>query len=252
MKLRSEVLKCSIIAFLTLFSARVWSEAIFYQKKAEGWFWYEEHPKDKEPLESLKTLTPSQTITVQRETLEKQLHKAILEPSFENIKQYLYLQKGIMDQSQRFSENWQKVLLLEPALDETITHPVNQTARHIYLDAEKTRKEAKIKSFSEEYGLFFFFNSQCKFCEAFAPTVKIFADKYQWEVLPISLDGGTLAAFPNPKTDNGLAARLKITTVPSLIAMHVKTKAIIPLSFKLISETELEQLIDLMTRTDLR
>ncbi|HQW58546.1 MAG TPA: hypothetical protein PK583_06300, partial [Gammaproteobacteria bacterium] len=69
MKLRSEVLKCSIIAFLTLFSARVWSEAIFYQKKAEGWFWYEEHPKDKEPLESLKTLTPSQTITVQRETL---------------------------------------------------------------------------------------------------------------------------------------------------------------------------------------
>jgi hypothetical protein len=52
-----------------------------------------------------------------------------------------------MNQSQRFAENWQKVLLYAPDLDETRIHPVNQSARHLYLASEQSATEnRKIKT----------------------------------------------------------------------------------------------------------
>jgi conjugal transfer pilus assembly protein TraF len=89
----------------------------------------------------------------------------------------------------------------------------------------------RFKRLASEYGLFFFFRKNCSYCHHFAPIVKRFADKYNWSVLGISLDGGTLSEFPHAKRDNGISARLGITHVPALIALHPKTKKLIPLAY---------------------
>jgi conjugal transfer pilus assembly protein TraF len=243
-------MRCLSALVFILFSAQVSSEALFYQKKAEGWFWYEELKKEElqepehlpipNPLLDAKPLTPTEQILEQRKILEQKLHQAIVLPSLDNIKDYLYVQRALMDQSQRFAENWQKVLLHAPDLDEIRIHPVNQAARHLYLASNQQSKTEKLQQLSKEYGLFFFFKGKCLYCQAFAETLKHFSEKYAFSLLPISLDGQMLNAFPQFQNDNGLAEQFNIATVPAVIALHTKTKEVIPLSFKMISLSELE------------
>jgi len=80
--------------------------------------------------------------------------------------------------------------------------------------------------------------------------VKRFAEKNGWSVLAISLDKGkpSFPEFPKAKPDNGIAARLNITHVPALIALHPKTGQMIPLAFGMISESEIEARVEALTR----
>ena len=234
----------------------------FFEKRAEGWHWYEnrlrlnDRKTDKRAEEksssgrspSSSSQTPTEKIEAQRKALETKLHTAILEPSDENLITYILAQKALMDQSQRFSEVWKKVVLNTPSLDETLIHPVDQNARHIYYDEQRNKLPKKIQALASEYGLFFFFRKNCSYCHHFAPIVKRFADKYNWSVLGISLDGGILSEFPHAKRDNGISARLGISHVPALIALHPKTKKLIPLAYGFVSENEIEERIELLTR----
>lgn len=234
-------------------------QASFFGKHAEGWHWYdtlrveslsnnkaeEERKQNNSPL---LPQTPTEIIEAQRKALEKKLHAAIIAPTRENIISYLLVQRALMDQSQRFSEAWQQVVMTTPSLDETLIHPVDQNARHIYYDKQREERAEHIKKLAQEYGLFFFFKENCPYCHGFAPVVKRFAEKYGWSLLPISLDGGKLPEYPQAKRDNGIVALLRITHVPALIALHPQTGKFIPLAYGMISETEIEEHIVLFTR----
>jgi conjugal transfer pilus assembly protein TraF len=230
----------------------------FFERHAEGWHWYEEPPRDNKIEERKKTPSgrdlsfssppPTEKIEAQRKELETKLHTAILEPSHENIITYILAQKALMDQSQRFSEVWKEVVLRTPSLDETLVHPVDQNARHIYYQERHQDITRHIKTLSQEYGLFFFFKGTCAYCHHFAPIVKDFAKKHGWSVLAVSLDGGTLPEFPEARRDNGMATRLQVSHVPALIAFHPSSGQMIPLAYGLVSESEIEERIDLLTR----
>lgn len=231
------------------------AQQAFFDRHAEGWHWYQSLSDDKVDEEKKKTelispqKTPTQQIESQRKALEKKLHAAIIEPSRENIVAYIIAQKALMDQSQRFSESWQRVVMTTPSLDETLVHPVDQNARHIYYQARNQEITKRIKALAQEYGLFFFFKGNCPYCHHFAPIVKHFAKKHGWSVFPISLDGGGISEFPNAKRDNGIATRLQVAHVPTLIAFCVQTGQMIPLAYGMVSESEIEERIDLLTRT---
>ena len=136
-----------------------------------------------------------------------------------------------------------------PSLDETLVHPVDQNARHVYYIHEQKKIKQRIMRLASEYGLFFFFRKNCPYCHHFAPIVKRFSQKYGWSVLGISLDGGTLPEFPAPKHNNGIAERLQIAHVPALMAIHPKSGQLIPLGYGMISESEIEQRVELLTKT---
>ncbi len=230
-------------------------QASFFERRAEGWHWYQDPPKEnkdeakkKKPDSILPTQTPTQQIEAQRKEIETKLHAAIVEPTRENLMAYIITQKALMDQSQRFSESWQRVIMTTPALDETLTHPVDQSARHVYYDEQAKAFSKHMKGLSQEYGLFFFFRQNCAYCHNFAPIVKRFAQKYGWSVFPISLDGGTLPEFPNARRDNGMAERLQITHVPALIGLHSKTGKLLPLAYGMVSESEIERRIEMLTK----
>ena len=63
------------------------------------------------------------------------------------------------------------------------------------------------------------------------------------------MDGGMLAEFPHAKRDNGMVARLQISHVPALIAYHPRSGEMIPLAYGLVSESEIEERVDLLTRS---
>jgi conjugal transfer pilus assembly protein TraF len=236
----------------------------FFERHAEGWHWYEEIPRDNKIEERKKSSLkespsgrsspfssspPTEKIEAQRKALETKLHTAILEPNSDNIITYILAQKALMDQSERFSESWQRVVMTTPALDETLVHPVDQNARHVYYQERHQDITKRIKALAQEYGLFFFFKGECSYCHHFAPVVKHFAKKHGWSVLAVSLDGGTLPEFPGARQDNGMAVRLQVSHVPALIAFHASSGQMIPLAYGMVSESEIEERIDLLTRS---
>lgn len=221
----------------------------FYQRHAEGWHWYCD--SDQSSVSSVQkepSLNPTEVIEGQRKKIEQKLHAAIVEPSRENIASYILAQKALMDQSQRFSESWKKVVMTTPSLDETLIHPVDQNARHVYYREKNQDLQDKIKKLASEYGLLFFFRERCPYCHGFAPIVKSFAKTHGWSVLPVSLDGGTLPEFPQAKQDNGIAERLGISHVPALIALHPESGKLIPLAYGMVSISEIEERVELLTR----
>jgi len=192
----------------------------FFERRAEGWHWYEDREAEIRGQESgvrtqqIVPQMPTQAIETQRKSLETKLHAAIIEPSRENITAYLFAQKALMDQSERFSEEWKKVVMTTPALDESLVHPVDQNARPLYYAEQRKDLENRIKGLAQEYGLFFFFRQNCPYCHGFSPLVKRFSEKYGWSVLAVSLDRDsrpTLPEFPHAKRDNGIAKKLSIT-----------------------------------------
>ncbi len=231
------------------------AEAGFFEQHAEGWHWYETLPleevlEDKKqeektlaPNTPLKPKTSTELVKAYRQELERRLTEAWVNPTPQNLKAYQDMQKDMMTRSQRFSNTWMQVVYENPSLDHTIVAPVNQKARHVYLDEEKKHNLETIKALSQSYGLFFFFSGDCPYCHQFAPIVKKFSETYGWEVIAISQNGESLKEFPDVQSDNGLLAAWKVEVLPSLYAVNPNTGHVLPIAFGLTSLDQMEERI---------
>lgn len=238
--------------------------ATYYDRKAEGWHWYEDRYQKAEIREQKKNSQvgkegekvakskveisksyndPLVRLGAFKKEVERLKAIAVLNPTFHNVKAYMVIQKELMDRGTRFAQKWMEVVYTTPKLDYTLRHPTSQAARHVYLDQEREKMEIQIRALSKTHGLFFFYSSQCAYCKQFAPIVKAFAEKYSWEVLPISLDGNVLPEFPHTKVDNGSALALGIQSVPTLLAVEPKTGKVIPLSHGMSTHDQIEDRI---------
>ncbi len=222
----------------------VQAREVFFDEQGTGWYWYETKPnpilkeKDEETIEvtaqqALQELNSLQT------KLEESKALAIMYPTTEHVKNYIEMHNTVIQKASLFSSTWQEVIWQTPELDFSIQNPTDNSARHVYYDEVKVTNGETVKALSDEYGLFFFFRSDCSYCHAFAPILKNFENKYGITVMAISLDGGTLPDYPNATVDNGMAHQLGINVVPAIVALHPQSKHIIPLSFGFVSEEEL-------------
>ena len=215
-------------------------DAAFFDNHNEGWHWYIDPKLPQEEANPLPQASPTEQVQAYKKKLEFLLHKAIMQPSYQNIKAYQLMQKDLMDRSQHFANVWMQVVYQNPELDNTVKFPVNQKARHIYLDNQQSKIENSIYKLRNQYGLFFFFSSKCSYCHQFAPIVARFAKQYDWRVIAISLDGEGVAEFPEFMPDNGLAAKWNVTALPSLFAVNPETGHILPVAFGLTSIQQME------------
>ncbi|AIL12612.1 hypothetical protein IM40_02255 [Candidatus Paracaedimonas acanthamoebae] len=241
----SGVLTCLIFLWVRPLLA----EDSFYKRRAEGWHWYEDRKNEEKYKEKQKTpqtpqnITPSQLLKLYQKELERRLHLAIFFPTLENVRAYQEFQKDLMERGQLFADRWMQSIYHNPHLDFTSKYPINQVGRHTYIDEENKLKRAKLKALSNSYGFFFFFKGDCPYCHTFSPIVKRFAARYGWAVKAVSLDGGKLKEYPKPLLDNGIAEKLSITQVPALIAVNPKTQTLLPISYGISSEDEMESRI---------
>ncbi len=231
------------------------AEASFFDENKTGWHWYQnpEFEQIEVPHGTNKTIgekqTASELVNEYKKELENRLHTAWVEPSFKNVKSYQELQKDMMDRAENFSEMWMNVLYNTPHLDHTLITPVNHKSRHLYFDQKKQNTTEIIQNLSNEYGLFFFFDSQCRYCQEFAPIVQLFSKVYNWEVIPITADGGNLKEFPRPLENNGIINKWKIDVFPSLFAVNPNTEDVIPIAYGMASLDEIETRIMLLDVT---
>jgi len=229
----------------------------FYQKKYQGWFYFEEFLKQKNDKEKKEDnhdspLFPSSNLsaTERMENMQKILKEkkalAIIEPTSKNVLDYKRFERKILDQGEKFAHIGQRILLLDPSLDASIKNPTAQIARPIALKKIDQDRVRKIKMLSERFGLFFYFSSDCAYCHLFAPILKLFQEKYEWDIMPISIDGKGINEFPDFKTDNGSAQLNKIEYFPALMLFDAKTNQLRPFHYGFTTLDKLIEKIDLI------
>jgi conjugal transfer pilus assembly protein TraF len=214
----------------------------FWEERAVGWHWYQD-PEENQPISPDSTVTndPIATMEALHHQVQQTLDQAILNPTEDNIRQYIALQNQLGERAQHFAEVWKSVLLNYPELDFSLRHPTNNLAKQIDLDSTHQQENAAIQQFAQHNGLFFFYRSSCPYCQRFAPILKDFSSRYGLSVIPITTDGISLPEFPHSHSDQGQAARLKVTVEPALFTADPQTHRIIPVSYGLLSEDELRQ-----------
>jgi len=215
----------------------------FYERKAEGWFWYddpifleEEIEEEPEPEPIIEIVTPEPTEPDEafeepselgppifstawiRENLPIYLDIAIDNPTVENVQAYMYLQRLMFDKSERFALTTQRVVTGDPMLDETTRRPLATfAAKALDTKASQLQNEA-LRELAEKAGIFFFFSSNCVECNQQAPLIKSLQDNLGFAVVPISIDGKAAHDFPwqEFKTDEGQAQILNVKALPAL------------------------------------
>jgi conjugal transfer pilus assembly protein TraF len=213
----------------------------------QGIFYYEEPSvveKNAEPLQSPKTST--EVIKQLQKVYNEVLNTSILHPTYKNIYKERMLSMLYMDLAERYQDHAKFVINHEPILNYILRHPVDHTARRSHDQAFDDKRAMHLKSLSKTHGLFFFFASRCPHCHAFAPTIKRFADRYGFTIVPVSLDGQTLPEFPVFKRNRGQAEKLGIKSLPAVVAVEPRNKDVTPVlvSYGNVSVAELAEKLE--------
>ena len=168
-----------------------------------------------------------------------------MSPTYDNVRAYLEIQKEALDRSALFADLWRRTVWSTPGLDYSQQfRPTNSLATRIYDDRMREERHLTLGDLAESRGLFFFFSSDCPYCEAAADAVRELETRHGFRVLPVSLDGSVLTAYPDPLMDNGTAAALGVETVPAYYMADPSPEGdISPLGFGLLTAADLEERI---------
>ncbi len=217
----------------------------------KGWLWYKEEkvkPKPKPKQEEKKPssaspkaeqLSATQIMQQKREEFEELLSAAALEPTLDNVTLVKNKQLEFENKSSQFADYWVLSHLMD---SKGYSHGGNPNPWHREI-AQKEREEKlgeQLKQVSKKYGLFFAFKQSCPYCHKFAPVVARFAEKYNFEIKGISVDGGTLAGIANISKDNGALSVINPDGIyPALFLANPQTMEVIPIAWGMVTTEQL-------------
>jgi conjugal transfer pilus assembly protein TraF len=243
-----KILFVALLACCTVASAQKTNNG-FFGGKEEGWFWYkdpreaqvkplpppapepekkETPPAKEEPKEEKLAAFSVKWI---RENLDKLRDIAIDDPTPENVRNYYYAQRIMLDKADKFATVAKQVVTSDPYLDENNNYPFATAARASITRLQNDAKKEGLKHLAGKAGLWFFFDSKCSFCSMQVSTVNHLSQTYGFEVKAITLDGKTLPELKVPVVrDQGQFKTLNLTITPTLVL------AIPPKTFLVISQ----------------
>lgn len=196
--------------------------------------------KEEEALEKLEKW---------KRELETKRALSIMEPTPENVKAYIQAQEKLMQTASVYSDVWRRVIWQNPDLNYELKRPVNNAGIEVYKRDRRSAELRTLQTLSKEWGIFFFFRSDCLFCHRMSATLKLMTDLYGLQVFPVSLDGGGLPEYPTPKADNGMAAMLGVTQVPTLVLGNVRDRRMVPIGSGVVAIDDLVDRIYVLTQT---
>ncbi len=219
-----------------------------------GFLWYAppKPPKSDRLNKAAPPKKPYQQLTNKElgAEIERLLALAVEKQSPELVKEYLFLQQYAMDRASSFSDVFRRTVWTTPELDYSLrSRPTNAMALTSYDLQRDGKKAAASDQLAKTHGVFFFFRANCSYCHQLAPILKMYQRQYGVEVFPVSLDGGSLAAFPNAKLDNGMSRNLNVSTVPAVFLADKRTGRIQPLGYGVMSLDEIVNRVYVLTST---
>jgi conjugal transfer pilus assembly protein TraF len=235
----------------------------YYKKQEEGRFWYKDEITE-DPVENVETAPeeikevkkpenekdPLVELKEYQEKLDRAKARAVLHPTSENIREYQELQQATLNRAGLFADVWRRNVWANPELDYSQTRPTATIANNTFKSNRRGDIKNSIKKVGSEYGIYFFFKSTCPYCHKFSPILQRFARENNVTVIPVSLDSGTLPGYENARHDVRVAKILGVSSVPAVFLVQPKQEKIIPVSNNLISLSELEERIYILTQTE--
>lgn len=254
----------AVISFVLAASMDVWAADSTHSdadSARRGWHFYREPAPDADSEEVPQTRPPAETPhppplvssapsaprrieLVEFEQLQKRVEElrnvAIMRPTQDNVLRYMDLEAAVVRRASYFADVAQRVAWAHPELDMTLEgRPVNAQAIDVFDRQQASERAGDVKALGQDHVLLFFFRSDCPYCHSFAPTLAEFSERYGISVVAVSIDGGGLPGFPGYRTDNGIARRLQVTTVPTVLLAQPSTGQIKPIGFGPLSEAQL-------------
>ena len=209
---------------------------------------FDPEPSERAPSEPVAEVSPGPApLSAQwfREHLDTYRDRAIDDPSPENVAVYLHLQRIAMDKSTRFARVSERVVQGDPVLDEITRRPTANFGANLADKQASAAGDALLERLAGETALWFFFRSDCPYCDAQAPLLEALAQRYGFAVLAVSLDGAGLAdgTFPAFDIDRGQAEALGVISTPAMFLARPDQGAVAPIAQGLLSLAQLRDRI---------
>ena len=211
----------------------------FLDRGADGWFWYEALPEPPPPpkkselpkVEAAPPPVPAAPTTAPGPTplstawfrleLDRFRDRAIDEPTPENVRAYLYLQKVMLDRADSFARVSQQVAAADPYLDAVTERPLSPFAANATSAEATARRGEVLHGLAESTGLLFVVDSACSVCVRQADVLVSAQRQYGFTLLTVSLDGAAPPGLALPiRPDQGQAKRLGVVGTPALFLMR--------------------------------
>lgn len=224
-----------------------------------GWHFYDDPAKDElvprstdmppaaraRPAPSTAAPPEVQALRDLQRLLEQLKSVAIMNPTEDNVRRYMALEIKLVKHASRFADVAQKVAWASPELDPTTEgRPVNAQALEVFEQVQMQQRASAIAELGKDHVLLFFMRGDCPYCHAFGPVLRAFSEKHHLQVVPISLDGGTVPGFSQARGDNGIAATLKVKQVPALFLAQPVNGRIMPVGVGVLAEGQLLERLD--------
>lgn len=221
-----------------------------------GWHFYDDPLNEsplKTPRESRSFLKPKTEPSVRPELerfrqLQREVEEvraiAIIRPTEENVRRYMELESRVVRNASRFADLAQRIAWANPELDPS-THgrPVNASALEAYEQDQAKQRTKALAAIGQEHVLIFFFRGDCSYCHKMAPVIREFGLHHGIQLVAVSVDGGSMPAFPQARQDNGIVRALHVSQVPAVFIARPLTGRIVPVGFGVLSEAQLVERI---------
>lgn len=198
-----------------------------------GWLWYRDPsvaPKPKpptppkaRPAQGAGTAGPATWSTAWiRATLPRLLDQAVQNPTPDNVRAYLALQKLSVNRAQNYAEMAKMVTQSDASLDENTRYPSASAAAQATTERAQQGLVSGLQALSKSAGLFFFFRSDCPYCHRDLSVLRTLQLMTGIKIIAVSLDGAGIddSLFPRYLIDNGQAARLGIRATPAFFLVR--------------------------------
>lgn len=224
-----------LLFFFCLFHASLFPN--FYSEgKYSGFYCFEDkEDQTKKPQEDYRDINDpaiaDEIIKEKGEKLIQSLNLAQLNPTQQNIAQFLKLQAEILDRSFTFSVAGRRFLLEHPEFAGSRDNP---SLSSFGLNIEKTKREAEKREIAEElkdrFVLFLFCNGGELISNEAANIAKLFASVFEWKIRIFSLNDKPIETFPDWKKSGQLKQAFPIKQAPAFFMVN-------PLSWNRVEKT---------------
>ena len=202
----------------------------FEEFNGDGYFWYKDPAKEAKKIEKLQpSPEPPQKLNQEeipmssawlKKNLPELHNRALDNPTEENVANYDYATRVIMDKAQAYASKHKEVVSKDQFLDEENRVPSAQYTNLLFKQAESKSTHLAISYLSTIAGLWLFTDvpAKCSACEFYKNSaIQTLVKKYSFNFMEISV-----------ATTNGMAIakKLNLRVTPSLIFAkpHDQTK----------------------------
>ena len=249
-------------------SERDWWGGDIWREQDRGFNWYppdrpartkpkkeEAKPAEEESIAQgkKKSIREMTTFAEVDKEMKRLRELAVFQPTQQNVLTYLRAQEYVLSKSSLFADTARRVVWANPDVDYNNRNPIanySQLSKKERLEATRSSVLAEV---SKTHGIVFFFKSDCPYCHDMAPVLRAMQNQYGIEIMAVSMDGGGLPAFPNPKRDNGISKFVSngegVTTVPALYLVANDAKTVTALGTGALAMDEIIERIRVLTTT---